>query len=602
MHEIAAALRRSWLFEELPIETLLALADACTWARVHGGQALFRQGEGGDAMFVVASGRLQVLHEAVSERRRVALLGPGDHVGDYALLTGDARSATVAALRDSRLVRIDRTAFERFVAKEAGAALRLATRVIERHRPSHVDPTHDERQVRVVALVPTCEHAGFTEVCTRLERTLTPYGEVARLEPTPPDLKEGPRETGRRLGRALDALEEQARFVLVTCGPEPSDWSESVVRQADAVIVVGLGDDPAPSPAERRLRIETESFVTRRIELLRVRDRDQSVPTGTRAWHERRRGYGLHHARLGDDAGFARLARRLAGYGVGLALGGIGVHAFGAIGVSLGAGDAGLPLDAIAGSSTGAAVAALLAAEIRGDRREEALAGLEQALADALAGPLDANRSVERLQAVLDATFGDRVFEDLEIPCYCVASDLDAARPVTLGTGPIAPAVLAAMAIPALHPAQVLGGRLLADGAILSAVPADLLRERLAGLRVLAVDAHPRSTHEVVVQPTGVSLRLFDLLRQSLGGASDRITQIHDALLRSATLAAAGHARATLRQHAAFVVELDLGTIGTLERGRRRELLTLGLDAVRLRAAALRSVFLPPRRRSSRRE
>lgn len=598
MTEIARALRLSRLFAEVPSPTLLELAEACSAVHVQGGQALFRQGEGGDAMYVVAAGRLQVLEESISERRRVGLLGPGDHVGDWALLTGEPRTATVAALRDSMLIRVDRGAFERFVATSAKTAMRLATQVVERRVPSNKRRREEQEPVRVVALLPTCAHPDFPEVCRRLEQALSDHGAVAVLQPQQPAASASLRETGRQLGRTLDALEERARFVLGVCDPEASGWTRALLRQADAVVVVGLGDDPRPGEAEASLRSETESFVTRRIDLLRVRGAGVIRATGTRAWAERRRRYGLHHARIDEHAGFRRLARRLAGCGVGVAIGGSGVHALVHAGVALGLHDAGITVDALAGSSTGATLAALWAADLDPDERDTTLRELEAALADSLAGLLEPERSADRVAMVLDAAFGSREFEDLDRPCLCVASDLRTASPAVLRRGSVARAALAAMAIPALHPPQIVDGRLLADGAILRAVPADLLLAKIAGLRVLAVDARPRTPAEIVVPEQIAAVRLLDLVRLSLGGHEGGLRQVHDALLRSATLAAAGHARATLRQEAAFLLQIDLGEVGTLERGHRKELIRLGVDAVRLRADALRNVLRPrPRRR-----
>ena len=62
------------------------------------GDALFTQGGSVASLFVIAKGAFEVTREDAQGRRRIGTIGPGEFVGELALLTGTAHAATVTAL------------------------------------------------------------------------------------------------------------------------------------------------------------------------------------------------------------------------------------------------------------------------------------------------------------------------------------------------------------------------------------------------------------------------------------------------------------------------------------------------------------------------
>src|SRR5438034_2779742 len=75
------------------------------------GDTVCREGEQGDALFVVLSGELDVLG---GDGRVINRLGPGEVLGEMSLLHGGTRAAVTVA-RSARLLALDRSAFERFL-------------------------------------------------------------------------------------------------------------------------------------------------------------------------------------------------------------------------------------------------------------------------------------------------------------------------------------------------------------------------------------------------------------------------------------------------------------------------------------------------------
>src|SRR4051794_34840887 len=115
VEEARMALAGARLFAGLPEAVLDEVAARASTVTVPAGEWLMRQGDAGDAAYAVVSGRLQVLVERPPPARVLADLRRGDSLGELALLTGAARSASVRALRDSELLAIARDPFMRLL-------------------------------------------------------------------------------------------------------------------------------------------------------------------------------------------------------------------------------------------------------------------------------------------------------------------------------------------------------------------------------------------------------------------------------------------------------------------------------------------------------
>jgi CRP-like cAMP-binding protein len=106
-------LRNSELFESQPEEVVQAVLAQGQLLEFGPGEVVFRQGDRGDRLFVVKSGVLEVISTPAdgSEAVPVAYLGTGEVLGELALLTGSARSATVRSPEHAELFSVDRTVF-----------------------------------------------------------------------------------------------------------------------------------------------------------------------------------------------------------------------------------------------------------------------------------------------------------------------------------------------------------------------------------------------------------------------------------------------------------------------------------------------------------
>ena len=113
----ADLLRRMPLFAEL--DTLqIQLIAAQLWEETYeAGAVIIRQGEIGETFYVIESGRVQVSVAQDGEERVIAERGPGEYVGEIALLLKVPRTATVRALIPTRMLILHKDDFDRLVVK-----------------------------------------------------------------------------------------------------------------------------------------------------------------------------------------------------------------------------------------------------------------------------------------------------------------------------------------------------------------------------------------------------------------------------------------------------------------------------------------------------
>lgn len=100
-------LRQVGLFQGLPGRELFAVAQQLDYAPFEPGAIVLRQGDPGDSLYIVAEGRAAVVKDGAT----VGVLAAGDGFGEMALLTGDARTATIRAETELALWRLDSAAF-----------------------------------------------------------------------------------------------------------------------------------------------------------------------------------------------------------------------------------------------------------------------------------------------------------------------------------------------------------------------------------------------------------------------------------------------------------------------------------------------------------
>jgi CRP/FNR family cyclic AMP-dependent transcriptional regulator len=176
---------------------VMAQAIKRTHAR---GTTILRRGDPGTGMIVVTSGRVRV--GVTSEDGReitLGILGPGDVLGDMALLDGEARSADAVALEDCAVLVLERSRFLRLLHDTPELSLRLLAVVTQRLRRANL-------ALEDIALLPLEQR--LARLLIRLARD---YGKAAqpgvRIE-----LKLSQRDLSALVGASREKVNRQLRI------------------------------------------------------------------------------------------------------------------------------------------------------------------------------------------------------------------------------------------------------------------------------------------------------------------------------------------------------------------------------------------------------
>jgi hypothetical protein len=142
------ALRRTLLFDEVPGEALALLAAAVVEESVAAGTVVVQQGEAGHALFVVLDGSLEMERDGW----HVGRLSAGGWFGELALIDGAPRTATVTTTTATRLLRLERLAFQQALDRNPeighGLLLSLTRWLREGGRAQRVTPAAGVKPAR----------------------------------------------------------------------------------------------------------------------------------------------------------------------------------------------------------------------------------------------------------------------------------------------------------------------------------------------------------------------------------------------------------------------------------------------------------------------
>lgn len=180
IEQIKSITRKLFIFRDLAEEQEKAVLGAMQERFVRKGEIIIRQGDFGDAFYVVQSGLLTVYIQGHPESKsprtivhpelgtKVAECAPGSYVGELALLYGHPRAASVLAMTDSQLWSLDRMTFRTIVLKLA-----------------HRRRTMYERFLGSVTLLSSLDAQQKSKIADALNREIYEEGKIIVLEGDP---------------------------------------------------------------------------------------------------------------------------------------------------------------------------------------------------------------------------------------------------------------------------------------------------------------------------------------------------------------------------------------------------------------------------------
>ncbi len=120
-----AILRANRVLKALTEDELEKFAEVVKERHLPGGAILFREGEKGDALYIIAFGSIRILKTSKRGEEEIVTLGTGAMLGELAMIDGSPRSATAIAMEKTDLLEIRREDLDKFFDEYPKIGLKL---------------------------------------------------------------------------------------------------------------------------------------------------------------------------------------------------------------------------------------------------------------------------------------------------------------------------------------------------------------------------------------------------------------------------------------------------------------------------------------------
>ncbi|KAI9295935.1 patatin-domain-containing protein [Neoconidiobolus thromboides FSU 785] len=627
------------LIHRLP-PLVLQIDFALEWVQASAGKVLCKQDDICDAIYIVLNGRLRTIAESEDQGINIlAEYGLGDSVGELEMLTNSPLPFTLHAIRDSELARMPKSLFDAISLANPEVTIQISRMIARRtmeqqaslrvKSASSIEKTSfgkNNTNLKTVAIVPVKGNVPIQEFSARLRDSFQSIGESVQVINSASVHSALGRHAFTKMGKLklknwLIEQEERHRIVLLTAdGAVNSPWTRQCIRQADCILLIGIGsEDPSIGEFERLL---ISSKTTARKELVLLHP-DHMVPSGsTQNWLKSRLWIHAHHhvqfplkrqvimknvppilstlnelkdqlhqyyadvagvglskksihqpsSYTGIRSDFSRLARRLCGRSIGLVLGGGGARGIAHLGFIRALEEAGIPIDIVGGCSIGAYVGGLYArdsdtvamfapARVFSNR----MASLWRKVTD-LTYPIISWFSGHEFNRGIWKTFKDIRIEDLWLPYYCVTTNITHSRLEVHQSGYLWRYVRASMSLSGFLPPLCDGNNLLLDGGYLDYLPVEVMHsmgvETIFALDVAGEDNEDNFTNY------GDSLSGWYVVLSKLNPFyRPKILSLADIQSRLAYISSVSQIEAAKKIPGCLYIRLPVQKYGTLEFG-----------------------------------
>jgi NTE family protein len=538
------------LFRDLEPELLAEIASEIEWFSLPGGTTLFDVHEPADAVYFVITGSLGAYSlDAAGNKQFLGRISAGESVGEMALISGKARSATVIALRDSEIGRWSKHAFEHLMLSHPQGLLRIAQLTVQRLENIQQSQNRSTRAaLQTFAVLPHDIEVDAVSFASELVDALNKIGRAELIWNV---------RGSEHTSHWFHNVERANDFVVYVTDPQPTAWTKLCLRQADSLLLLARADSKAKewqvldTPRVGRLH-------EHRIEL--ILQHDEKIAAGAaREWIDLHPNVQHHHVRQRAD--IERVARLLTGRGIGLTLSGGGARGFAHIGVLKALEEARIPIDAVGGTSIGAIIAGGVAA---GWNYDEMVYHIKRCFVETnplndYTFPLVALVSGRKVSRLLRQEFGEVQIEDLPLPYFCVSANLTTGHSAIHRRGDLWRWLRASVAIPGVLPPVFCKGEVFVDGATINNLPVDIMRDFGRG-PVIGVDvgAERVFTTQVDESEGPPFWKFIQWLR-----GKHKIVNIFQILSRAGMINSTANT-AAVREHSDLLLQPPLGNLDLL--------------------------------------
>ena len=153
-------LRKVPLFSDMPDSDLESLANITVAVDIQAGEILFSEGDAGDSAYVIEKGQLEITKQSEKggEDVLLAVVGPGDVIGEMALLDEAPRMASAIAKTDVRLLSISQEQLDELLNSSPSATRALLYTITNRWRETEGLLMQSEKMAQLGTLTAGMAH------------------------------------------------------------------------------------------------------------------------------------------------------------------------------------------------------------------------------------------------------------------------------------------------------------------------------------------------------------------------------------------------------------------------------------------------------------
>lgn len=491
--QITEFIANSDLFSHLTKHSIQELSKGFEVSYLAGNQALFKQNDPSDSLYVLMYGLLCVIKEnGDGKDTKITEIIAGSVVGEIGCIYNENRNASIYAIRDSILLKMSKKTLDNLAKKHPEIIMAINRESIKRlANPGKYMPN---RLCTYFSLIPAGNHHEILFFAEKLSKKLAKYGNTLVLSYEKFTEIYGSRFASASLQSTkvlsfFHELETKYRYIIFVANSR-KHWTEHCIRQADRILLIAkYNSNPMLNEIETLIPND-KNIIHPSTDLVILFDEKDKSPENVRFWLEERKVADHYNIRHTKEADIERLARIISGNALGLVLSGGGSLALAHAGVIKALKEAKIPIDYVGGSSMGGLVAALVAMEIDSDLMAEMLENSLLKFQDHLdyTLPVVAFIRAKLLDKLLKEAFGEYTrIENLWINYFSVSTNLNTNEIYVHDKGLLWQSIRASISLPGILPVVFNEKKqILVDGSILNNLPVDIMQNKINNGKILA--------------------------------------------------------------------------------------------------------------------
>ena len=547
-------------------QTIQELKKDISWKTLNDSEVLFEEGDVGDSCYIVMSGRVQaIINHGKDNEIVLGELKKGDIIGDMALITGEKRSATIKAVKVSRLIYISKKSFDGVMYNNPKALMEVSKALINRLK--YKDDKEKISKNIIVGIVSFLDDKKTQSFYNFFSKNLKLFGTIENLT----ELTSNLRTEGATLDFEIlleNMISNNDYLILHSNNINDLQWKKNIAKYSDQTIILGSPEDfENISNDEKEIFNNYSNINLNKIWLVLNHKENTSIPENTSDIINKRNGLRTFHIKNNNESDVKRIVRFITKQTIGLTLGGGGAKGFAHFGIYKAMNELNIPVDIIGGTSAGSIVASQIAL---GHTFEEIIDKNKQVnslkMFKEYGLPYISLIKSNKIEKAAKISSENRNIEDLWIPFFAPATDLTNSKLIIFNKGPLWEAIRSSGALPGIVLPHFMDENIIVDGGLMNNLPVDIMRKKYGGKIICSscsLDKSMKTSLKGIPNQTRLLISRF-LSRRKFEKKYNYVPTVTDIIFKTSVVASASQIENNINMSDLFL-ELPTSNFGLTE-------------------------------------